>query len=121
MKESRTGILGGTKACLCKDDTYSVDCCNGTLTAQGFGTFSKQPLPENTNPYRIQHCDTGSFHNAHIHDDVTLNVGSVHYLTFSQSHHDGCYTITEINTSNGLEILTAGLYRDCAACGVAHP
>lgn len=59
MKESRTGILGGTKACLCKDNTYSIDCCNGSLTAQGFGSFQKsdisvgekaQNLPEGKKP-----------------------------------------------------------------------
>lgn len=25
------------KGCLCKDETYHVDCCDGSLRAQGIG------------------------------------------------------------------------------------
>tara|TARA_R110000787_G_scaffold43438_2_gene106569 strand:- start:871 stop:1020 length:150 start_codon:yes stop_codon:yes gene_type:complete len=25
------------RGCLCKDNTYSVDCCDGSLHAQGIG------------------------------------------------------------------------------------
>ena len=28
---------GGKRGCLCKDNTYSSKCCDGTLRAQGIG------------------------------------------------------------------------------------
>ena len=28
---------GGKRGCLCKDNTYSQKCCDGTLRAQGIG------------------------------------------------------------------------------------
>ena len=34
---SRTSPTGGRRGCLCKDNTYSVDCCDGSLHAQGIG------------------------------------------------------------------------------------
>ena len=37
---SRTSPKGGRRGCLCKNDTYSIKCCNGTLSAQGIGQTS---------------------------------------------------------------------------------
>lgn len=38
---SRTSPKGGYRTgCLCKDDTYSPKCCNGSLRAQGIGKTS---------------------------------------------------------------------------------
>lgn len=35
---SRTSPKGGRRGCLCPDGkTYSIDCCDGTLEAQGIG------------------------------------------------------------------------------------
>jgi len=34
---SRTSRKGGKRACLCEDNTYHVDCCDGSLQAQGIG------------------------------------------------------------------------------------
>jgi hypothetical protein len=34
---SRTSPRGGKRACLCKDNTYSSACCDGSLQAQGIG------------------------------------------------------------------------------------
>lgn len=32
---------GGSRACLCKDEkTYSIDCCDGSLWAQGIGRIT---------------------------------------------------------------------------------
>ncbi len=32
---------GGSRACLCKDEqTYSIDCCDGSLWAQGIGNIT---------------------------------------------------------------------------------
>lgn len=37
---SRTSPKGGRRGCLCKNNTYSIKCCNGTLNAQGIGQTS---------------------------------------------------------------------------------
>ena len=39
MKEtpSKSSPKGGKRGCLCKDNTYSQKCCDGTLRAQGIG------------------------------------------------------------------------------------
>ena len=34
---SKISRVGGKRACLCADATYHVDCCDGTLQAQGIG------------------------------------------------------------------------------------
>lgn len=31
--------VGGNRGCLCKDNTYSKECCNGSLMAQGIGNI----------------------------------------------------------------------------------
>lgn len=31
---------GSKRGCLCEDGTYSTDCCDGSLQAQGVGTTS---------------------------------------------------------------------------------
>lgn len=37
---SRTSPKGSRRACLCKDkNTYSRECCDGSLWAQGIGTI----------------------------------------------------------------------------------
>ncbi len=48
---SRTSPKGKRRACLCKDNTYSIKCCDGSLRAQGIGSTTKQfnyLLQENT-------------------------------------------------------------------------
>ena len=48
---SRTSPKGGRRACLCKDNTYSIKCCDGSLRAQGIGSTTTQfnyLLQENT-------------------------------------------------------------------------
>ena len=34
---SRTSPTGGNRGCLCDDGTYKIDCCDGSLKAQGIG------------------------------------------------------------------------------------
>ena len=34
---SRSARKGGKRGCLCEDNTYHVDCCDGSLYAQGIG------------------------------------------------------------------------------------
>lgn len=38
--KSKTSPVGGKRGCLCDDDTYSKECCNGDLIAQGVGVIT---------------------------------------------------------------------------------
>ena len=38
---SRTSPKGGRRACLCEDNTYKIECCDGSLRAQGVGKISQ--------------------------------------------------------------------------------
>lgn len=36
---SLTSPRGGSRGCLCKDNTYNVKCCDGSIQAQGIGNI----------------------------------------------------------------------------------
>jgi hypothetical protein len=38
---SRTSPKGGRRACLCEDNTYKIECCDGSIQAQGIGVINK--------------------------------------------------------------------------------
>ena len=38
---SRTSPKSGNRGCLCKDNTYSKKCCDGSMQAQGIGNITK--------------------------------------------------------------------------------
>lgn len=42
IKESKSSPKGGKRGCLCKDGTYNVKCCDGTLPAQGIGDINTE-------------------------------------------------------------------------------
>lgn len=46
---------GGKRGCLCADGTYSSECCDGTLQAQGIGATESQSsvVLNNTNSERV--------------------------------------------------------------------
>lgn len=39
---SWTSPKGGTRGCLCEDNTYSSKCCDGSLQAQGIGLIYRK-------------------------------------------------------------------------------
>lgn len=39
---SKTSPKTSVRACLCKDGTYSKECCTGEMIAQGIGSFVDQ-------------------------------------------------------------------------------
>lgn len=39
---SWTSPKGGTRGCLCPDNTYSSKCCDGSLQAQGIGLIYRK-------------------------------------------------------------------------------
>lgn len=38
---SRTSPKGGSRGCLCPDNTYNSNCCDGTIHAQGIGIINR--------------------------------------------------------------------------------
>lgn len=38
VKVSKSSPKGGKRGCLCKDGKYSIECCDGSLQAQGIGS-----------------------------------------------------------------------------------
>ena len=118
MRKSRTGRLGGKRACLCKDGTYSRDCCDGGLWAQGIGNIHTQ-VPNGDNKYLVQHCENSKQHHVHLSD--TLTEGSVYYLRFQNPNHDGCHTVISTTSGGGLNVLSATLYSDCSDCQTQNP
>jgi len=40
--KGKTSPKGGRRACLCEDNTYSIECCKGNLINQGIGTLEGQ-------------------------------------------------------------------------------
>jgi len=38
---SRTSPKGGSRGCICDDNTYHKDCCDGSIMAQGIGTIQR--------------------------------------------------------------------------------
>lgn len=36
--------IGGNRGCLCKDNTYKRECCNGQLWEQGVGSLVNQSV-----------------------------------------------------------------------------
>ena len=42
VRVSKSSPKGGKRGCLCKDGKYSIECCDGSLQAQGIGRESAQ-------------------------------------------------------------------------------
>ena len=40
--ESKTSPQSSGRGCLCEDETYHIDCCDGSLQAQGIGSLEGQ-------------------------------------------------------------------------------
>ena len=45
--------IGGRRACLCKDNTYSIECCKGLILNQGIGSLTNQQNSSVTNTQTI--------------------------------------------------------------------
>jgi hypothetical protein len=55
MADKTSSPKGGKRGCLCDDNTYSVDCCQGELIEQGIGSTLSQGVSDitNTNSPRV--------------------------------------------------------------------
>ena len=43
---SRTSPKGGSRGCICDDNTYHKDCCDGSIMAQGIGIIQNATITE---------------------------------------------------------------------------
>ena len=46
---SRISPQSSNRGCMCKDGTYSRECCDGSLQAQGIGSLKNQSSGTTTN------------------------------------------------------------------------
>lgn len=53
-KESKSSPKGGKRGCLCKNGTYNVKCCDGTLPAQGIGDINTENAGTITNIVEVR-------------------------------------------------------------------
>jgi len=55
MGNKTSSPKGGKRGCLCKDNTYSSECCQGELQEQGIGSTVSQSsgTVTNTNTARV--------------------------------------------------------------------
>jgi len=53
--KSKTSPQNSKRGCICKDGTYNVDCCDGSIQAQGIGGLNEQGVSNvvNTNEPRV--------------------------------------------------------------------
>ena len=119
MKTSRTGRLGGKRACLCKDGTYSTKCCDGSIWAQGIGDINAQ-VPADANKYIVTNCTNLKTYQVHI-TGVTLVLNDVYYIRFLDSNLDDCYFVSSLTSSGGNLIKSATSYTDCSDCQTQNP
>jgi hypothetical protein len=113
---SRVNRRGGKRGCLCDDGTYSVECCDGSLHAQGIGSVTRVATNEVTAgkySYKAESCTGGYRITLTAADELT--VGNIYHLTISQAL-TGCYRITEINYTEGNEVSTFVAYDNCTTC-----
>ncbi len=118
---SRTSPKGGRRACLCKDNTYSIKCCDGSLRAQGIGRITglQTPVPSESYGYKIQRC--GHSQQKHVWNGQELTIGSVYYFDLVHDGHDGCYTVlSRDDQTSGFEWESVTPYNNCTDCEDAN-
>ena len=99
------------RGCLCRDGSYSRDCCDGTYYAQGVGNVTKTEV---TRYYTVTNCSGGTKH-IHTHG-IELTVNDVYYLFFKHNNHSDCYTVTATRNNGHFEVYKATSYNNCSAC-----
>ena len=116
MKNKYTSPRGGRRACLCWDtETYSIDCCDGSLHAQGIGSITASELFDTPwQGYYILDCASGHHHNVHHHG--TLEVGKTYYLQI-ENNDAGCHTVVREQHQEGFHIVSVGdVFDTCEEC-----
>ena len=92
-----TSPIGGRRACLCKDNTYSIECCKGLLLNQGIGsltnqqnssvtnTDTQQVLINNSNAVDFTCSDIGSTFTVSDTGVIGLSLGTGTLVSFTPS------------------------------------
>ena len=83
------------------------------------GARYRQDDTSATYKYRVTHCTSGHTHTVHIHGSE-LTIGNVYYIQFENTNHNGCYTVTQVHSGEGLHIDSVSVYADCTACIAAN-
>ena len=110
---SRTSPKNDKRGCLCPDGkSYSTECCDGSLQAQGIGNIT---LSHTTYYYKLEKCGHSTHKEIYI-VDTELTIGNVYYFNFSNTHHNGCYTVTHVRTSAEHKVISVVSYSDCSSC-----
>jgi hypothetical protein len=52
--KSKTSPKNGNRGCLCSDNKYRKECCNGDLQAQGVGATTNQTTSNITNVKEVR-------------------------------------------------------------------
>jgi len=100
---SRTSPRGSRRACLCKDtNTYSRECCDGSLWAQGIGLIVDTNPPVgytiswNQDVLDFQNYTSASFH---------VGNGQVNaYVYYTVVDEQGNLVIDSVNMGNNVEL-----------------
>lgn len=112
---SKTSPRGQKRACLCWDtETYSIECCDGSLHAQGIGSIFGHQHTTPYQGYRIERCTDSHHHNVHYHG--SLIVGKIYNITL-ENGHSGCYTVVREQPQEGIHINSVSSpFDNCADC-----
>ena len=112
---SKTSPRDSSRGCLCWDTlTYSRDCCDGSLHAQGIGSIYGHTNNTPYQGYRIERCSDNHHQNVHYHG--ALVVGKIYNLTL-ENGHSGCYTVVQEQHQEGIHINSVSSPFDtCVAC-----
>ena len=120
---SRTSPKGGRRACLCKDNTYSIKCCDGSLRAQGIGSTVGEDLSGVWYGYTVQRCSATDIHKkprsyarhrTNSRENILFNI---------RKQWSQCLLYGNSRTSRraGIHINTASIaYDDCTDCENAN-
>jgi len=118
MKDRRTPVPhNGKRACLCRNGTYSANCCGGDYYNQGIGNITSTAITPSNGQYgyKMQLCGHSKTH--HFFGDTELTVGNIYYVDSEHDAKDGCYeVINRDDETSGHEWERAFSYADCAEC-----
>ena len=109
------------RGCLCENNTYHVDCCDGSLQAQGIGSITGDyKTPVTDFGYKVQLCGHSKQH--HVHGSIELTIGNIYYFDLSNNNQSGCYEVIEAdNQTSGFLWTNAIQHGDCIKCQANNP
>jgi len=112
---SRTSPRHSKRACLCwETETYSRDCCDGSIHAQGIGMLYGELFTTPWKGYYVVDCESGHHHNVHYHG--TLEVGKTYNMVIENAD-TGCHTVVKEQQQEGVHIVSVGeAFDTCQEC-----